>query len=359
MNLLQGRTNVPKEETPPVVKTFFPCLDLEAFCRMCSRLYQDDQEGTIFERLKAYSGLSVLCSDFSAVINGSQSEHHHQLSRAFSQHMLKTVDVLPAVITPSWEGIEAVLTAVSSQAVNKHYTASMLIRCLQSFACLELCKPQLGLTLTSIAAKFCQALGYNRLSLQDGGNDTARQRKILLFWQVYIYDRNTALRLGRPPSIPEYDVSTDFLETERFPEYEPAVIHLHQYWAYVADVQGAISQKLYSPVGSRQSLGQRGRLVKALATKLQSAWARRLAVNEQVEALHSGFDPHGFTVQCIRVGDEIAFYSTLTLLLHALSPPGKPTADAVEAARASLRAYKTVSNVEMHNVYTWSGFCHW
>lgn len=95
-----------------MVRTFFPCLDLTGFCDMCSKLYRKNQDGTIFERLMAYSGLSVLCSDFSALINGSESEHHHQLSRAFSQHMLKTVDVLPAVMTPSWEGIEAVSTAV-------------------------------------------------------------------------------------------------------------------------------------------------------------------------------------------------------------------------------------------------------
>lgn len=229
----------------------------------------------------------------------------------------------------------------------------------QSFACLELCKPQLGLTLTSIASKFCQSLGYNRLTLQDAENDPQRQRKILVFWSVYIYDRNTALRLGRPPSIPEYDVSTECLDPSRFPNYHSAVTYLHQYWAHVADVQGAISQKLYSPAGIRQSVDQRTRLVRVLAAKLQAAWIRRQQVNSEVETLHSGLGPNSFTAQCIRVGDEIMYYSTLTLLLHALSPAGKPTRDTVEAARACLRAYKSVTNSRTENVYTWSGFCHW
>lgn len=63
-----------------------------------------------------YSGLSVLCSDFSAAMNGSHSEHNHNMARSFSQHMLKAVDVLPAIMTASWDGIEAVLTAVSNSS---------------------------------------------------------------------------------------------------------------------------------------------------------------------------------------------------------------------------------------------------
>lgn len=50
-----------------------------------------------------------------------------------------------------------------------------------------MCKPQLALMLTSIAAKFCQTLGYNRLSLTDTNNDAERQRRVFMFWQVYIY----------------------------------------------------------------------------------------------------------------------------------------------------------------------------
>lgn len=151
-----------------------------------------------------------------------------------------------------------------------------------------MCKPQLGLTLTSIAVKFCQTLGYNRLTLTDAENDPDRQRKILMFWQIYIYDRTTALRVGRPPSIPEYDVSTECLDQPtRFPDYEPGVIHLHRFWAHLSDVQGAISSKLYSPVGLRQSSEQRTRLVKALVVKLQSAWSHRKQVSAPIKCLRT------------------------------------------------------------------------
>lgn len=147
-------------------------------------------------------------------------------------------------------------------------------------------KPQLSLTLTSIAARFCQTLGYNRLAPTATPNDSDRQRKILLFWQVYIYDRATALRVGRPPSIPDYDVSTEPLnDPSRFPDYLPMSMHLHRYWAEVSDVQGAINTKLYSSAGLQQTLEQRSRLVKALSAKLQAAWSRRREVRISIRVL--------------------------------------------------------------------------
>lgn len=240
-----------------------------------------------------------------------------------------------------------------------------------------MCKPQLGLTLTSIAAKFCQTLGYNRLALSDIENDSDRQRKIFMFWQIYIYDRTTALRIGRPPSIPEYDVSTECLDqTSRFSNYEPAVVHLHRFWAHISDVQGAVSSKLYSPVGLKQKPEQRTRLVRALVLKLEAAWKHRrlvgtanvkasvdisdeIQVDGEIKKLYAGLGPDNFAAQCITVGDEIMYYSTLTLVLQANSPAGKPEADAIEAARTCLRSYKTISDANIGNVYTWSSFCHW
>ena len=45
--------------------------------------------------------------------DGSESEHNHLLSRAFSQHILKSVDVMPAILAASWDGVEALMAAVS------------------------------------------------------------------------------------------------------------------------------------------------------------------------------------------------------------------------------------------------------
>lgn len=100
-----------------MVKIFFPCLDLTAFSRKCTKLYQNDHNGTIFDRLLVYSGLSIICTDLSSTSDGSESEHYHLMSRAFSQHVLKSVDVMPAILAASWDGIEALMSAVSAGSI--------------------------------------------------------------------------------------------------------------------------------------------------------------------------------------------------------------------------------------------------
>ena len=96
-----------------VIKIFFPCLDLDSFSRKCTSLYQTDHNCSIFDRLMVYSGLSIICSDLSSTMDGAESERNHLLSRSFSQHVLKSVDVMPAILTASWDGVEALMAAVS------------------------------------------------------------------------------------------------------------------------------------------------------------------------------------------------------------------------------------------------------
>lgn len=85
--------------------------------RKCKALYDRNQDGSIFERLLVYSGLTVLCADISGMTDGSEAEYNHTLARSFSQYVLKTVDVMPAILPASYEGIEAVMTAVSDQSL--------------------------------------------------------------------------------------------------------------------------------------------------------------------------------------------------------------------------------------------------
>lgn len=100
-----------------VVRIFFPCLDVATFSRKCTNLYQNDHSGPIFDRLLVYSGLSIICADISSMSDGTESEHNHLLSRAFSQHVLKSVDVMPALLAASWDGVEALMAAVSAGTI--------------------------------------------------------------------------------------------------------------------------------------------------------------------------------------------------------------------------------------------------
>lgn len=82
-------------------------------------------------------------------------------------------------------------------------------------------------------------------------------------------------------------------------------------------------------------------------------------INDGIERICNEIDPNSLTAYCVRMGDEIFYYSTLALVLHALSPAGQPTSDAIGAARACMRAYQTITSVGFDNVYAWIGFCHW
>ena len=94
------------------MEIFFPCLNLAEFHQKCIKLYECNQDGPIFDRLLVYGGLSSLCSELSGTTKGEESERYHFFSRSFSQHVLKTINIMPAIMTASCEGIEALLTAV-------------------------------------------------------------------------------------------------------------------------------------------------------------------------------------------------------------------------------------------------------
>lgn len=102
----------------PFVEIFFPVLNVANFHDKCIKLYESDQDAPIFDRLLVYGALSSLCSELSGITSGEESERYHYYSRSFSQHVLKTINVMPAIMTASCEGIEALLTAVRQRHRN-------------------------------------------------------------------------------------------------------------------------------------------------------------------------------------------------------------------------------------------------
>ena len=146
----------------------------------------------------------------------------------------------------------------------------------KSFTAITLCKPSLSWTLISVAARLCQTLGYHRLSGANAAKDPDAARKVVMFWLVYIMDRNTSLRLGRAPILQEFDISTAPLDSStQYSNFSPGLIQLFQYWTTVANVQGRISTQLYSPAGLGESPEERARLIDSLSLDLQEAWGRR------------------------------------------------------------------------------------
>lgn len=121
----------------------------------------------------------------------------------------------------------------------------------------------------------CQALGYDRLSQVSRDKDSDYERKAILFWSIYVMDRNTSLRLGRLPAIHDDDIDTPMPQADH--DKPMAALHLRS-WVGCARIQGNISRQLYGPRASLMSVGERARLAEASAAELDSIYKRKIQV---------------------------------------------------------------------------------
>lgn len=122
----------------------------------------------------------------------------------------------------------------------------------------------------------CQALGYNRLSHIDPKADAMFERKVILFWSIYVMDRNTSLRLGRAPSIQDYDIDTPMLKSS---SKNQATVALLNFWVECGRVQGKICTQLNGPAATSLTPDERARLAEGFADELEEIHQRKIKVS--------------------------------------------------------------------------------
>ncbi len=111
----------------------------------------------------------------------------------------------------------------------------------------------------------CLTLGYHRMT-----PDQDRYRiKARLFWFVYTLERGFALKLGRAPTIPDYDVTVDVPEISQDPTRKPWDT-LHAYWVEMSKIQGRLYTGLYSASGVRESAEVRAERAWGLVAEIQA-----------------------------------------------------------------------------------------
>lgn len=71
------------------------------------------------------------------------------------------------------------------------------------------------------------------------------ERKQFLFWTVYIFDKSLSLRLGRSPTIQEYDITIP--DPARIGPGLTPVRSFFALWVMASRLQGQIYEQLYSP----------------------------------------------------------------------------------------------------------------
>ena len=128
--------------------------------------------------------------------------------------------------------------------------------------------PSLCWTLTTTAARLCQTLGYHRASSVKDDSPESAAMKRSLFWYTYWIDKTLALRLGRSPSIQDYEIDIDFPAPSpgsSLSAWDVMGISSIEF----ATQHGQVYEQLYSPAALRQPEAERVRRALRLATTLQ------------------------------------------------------------------------------------------
>lgn len=109
-----------------------------------------------------------------------------------------------------------------------------------------------------------------------GDTESDRDRKVMLFWFVYITDKMISLRLGHASAIQDFEVT---LPKPRLSgTFLPSLVHLMNFWIDMSRIQGQTCEQLYSPAALTQSNNVRTQRAENLAHELRQAYEARVEV---------------------------------------------------------------------------------
>ncbi|GJC93473.1 fungal specific transcription factor [Colletotrichum higginsianum] len=211
----------------------------------------------------------------------------------------------------------------------------------QAYHAMEVAKPSLAWTLNTASAQLCQTLGYHRIASVRSGNPDDEDYKVFLFWSVYFVDKSLSLRLGRPSTISDYDITVPYPSSAS--KMHGALMSYFCLWVIVSRIQGKTYELLYSPEALSQSSSVREGRARGLAAELQQVTDRTQETHAQY--LESAIEAVGQnTMDFFNVSDEVLRLSLLTIIYRAVpSPPGSSTTFSTEcigAARATLKRHE-------------------
>lgn len=99
------------------------------------------------------------------------------------------------------------------------------------------------------------------------------QKKVGLFWAVYVLEKSVSLRLGIPSTIRDQDITVQRLPMDR--KMASLVFNRMPDWIDVASLYGRVYDNLYSPNALEQPFSVRVSRTKSLASELEQMIAAR------------------------------------------------------------------------------------
>ncbi|KAJ0296291.1 hypothetical protein COL516b_011701 [Colletotrichum fioriniae] len=258
-------------------------------------------------------------------------------------------------------------TALANLPLHLPATMDMIVALLfGAYHAMEVAKPSLAWTLNVASAQLCQTLGYHRASSSSSSSSSTtgtatgptttnpddEEYKIFLFWSVYFIDKSLSLRLGRPSTIQDYDVTAPYPSSAS--KMHGALMSYFCLWVIVSRIQGKTYEQLYSPEAIAQPSAVREARARGLAAELRRVTDRTQETHSQY--LKSAIEAVGEnTMEFFNVSDEVLRLSLLTIIYRAVpSPPGSATTfgtECINAARATLQRHEDCMAIMAKDAY--------
>lgn len=228
-----------------------------------------------------------------------------------------------------------------------------------------------------MATQLCLTLGYHRQPLADDRESKASS----LFWFAYMLDKGLALRLGRPSTIKDCDITNPPHTMSRsdmpYPWFEALGL-----WVSHAEVQGLVYEQLYSADGLARPPDARAESAKLLAARTGDILARSVNLRRTVSTPTPGTpfvakppgELHGrrslggapfemMSISLFLKSDEVLYKSSQALIYRAIpAAPGLAntlSTECIEAARAAFRAHQEFMELTEASVVMKTVYLHW
>lgn len=371
------------KETPPGTFTLISVccfMAVENFAEACRRVYFALEDFSHANFIIVNMGLYYLFQEKAVVAGGSGdaagADRYTGYYRLCRDNLETGLANLRFFLGASMENIEALLLGASYA--------------------IEVSRPSLAWQLNTTAAQLCQDLGYHRVTggtieangprgggggssgsvatvtHDNGSSSVLSDKKAILFWFSYMLDRGLALRLGRAPTIQDFDVTLPrVIGQVNAPDMWKEVLRL---WIAHADIQGQIYERLYSPSSLGHPVGQRVETARRLAARLKVIAEQALLIRttEMGKLKVGGGDGGSWAdarkatvMEMVMKSDQVSFLSSLTLVYRAI-PAGVGghgfstfTPECIETARLAMQTHEECMKLMGSNLWVAASYIHW
>jgi len=214
--------------------------------------------------------------------------------------------------------------------------------------------------LTSRAVNMCLDLGWHRAATSKGEGGADSTSRAVLFWTAYMLDKGISLSLGRASAVQDYDItlSRDIGDLKAGPQWRFII----NGWVKLAEVQGNLYQRLYSPAALLQTDEERTRAARALGEELKILMTQMHLATASIPP-DQKLESNGDVLRMINKSDEVSIWSSVTLAYRALPPlPGSGSSfhpDCIEAARDTMQLHMQSMQILKNNDFLASAYVNW